>query len=162
MKREILFKFGILKKSYPNLSSQIPEHTIHTEYSALKKSYEDTLRTISIDSSVSNYKSYMSFGFIAVEYVLSNFFNFDMEGFTKQQIVNMQAYESLLVELGEKSYVPTGSKWPVELRLLFAILLQAGFFILSKIIIKKTGQHIMNMMGQGTQKEQPRRENERT
>ena len=159
LKREILFKFGILKKSYSHMKDEIPDYTIHTEYKSLKRSYEETLKKISIENSVGNYKNYMSFGFVAVEYILSNFFNFDMEGFSKQQMVNMQQYESLLIELGEKSYVPSGSKWPVELRLLFAIMMQAGFFILTKIIMKKTGAHLMGMMNQNNSN--PNKENVR-
>ena len=58
----------------------------------------------------------------------------------------MNSYEKLLIELGEKSYVPTGSKWPVELRLLFLIIMNAAFFIVSKMIMKKTGANLMNMI----------------
>jgi len=64
----------------------------------------------------------------------------------------MSSYEKLLIELGEKSYVPEGSKWSVELRLLFLVMINAAFFIVSKMIMKKTGANLMGMMNGMTAK----------
>jgi len=61
-------------------------------------------------------------------------------------LVNMESYERLLIELGEKTYVPEGSDWPVEIRLLFLIIMNAAFFVVSKMLMKKTGSNILGMM----------------
>lgn len=143
-KREILFKFDLLKKSYP--ASFIPEYNIHTDLTILKRAYQDNVRRLSLDSSVENYKTYLIYGFMACEFLFGNYFGFDMKGFTQQQITSMSSYEKLLIELGEKNYVPEGSKWPVELRLVFLILMNTAFFIVSRSIMKKTGSNIMGMM----------------
>lgn len=143
-KREMLFKFDLLRKAYP--TSIIPEYTIHTDYEMMAKSYDDCVRRLSLDSSVETYKTYLIYGFMGCEFVFGNFLKFDMEGFTQQQIVNMNSYEKLLIELGEKSYVPSGSKWPVEVRLFFVVIMNAAFFIVGKMIMKKTGSNIMNMI----------------
>ena len=58
---------------------------------------------------------------------------------------NFKISKSRIIELGEKSYVPTGSKWPVELRLLFMIIMNAAFFIVSRMITKKTGANLMGL-----------------
>ena len=81
-----------------------------------------------------------------IEFVFGKFFKLDMEGFTQQQIVSMSSYERLLIELGEKSYIPEGSKWSVEWRLLFLVLMNTAFFVGSKLIMKKTSVNLMNMM----------------
>jgi hypothetical protein len=116
----------------------------------MEKTYDSTVRRLSLDSTVENYKQYLLGGFMLVEFVFGNFLGFDMQGFTQQQIISMQNYEKLLIELGEKSYVPSGSKWPVELRLLFLIIMNAGFFIVGKLVMRKTGANILGMLNNVT------------
>ena len=145
-KRELLFKFEILRKSYSKSVDKIPNFTIHTDLKELQKSYDGVLRELSLDSTVENYKMYLIGGFFLVEYACGNFLGFDMEGFAKQQIISMHSYEKLLIELGEKSYVPSGSRWPVELRLLFLLVINAGIFIVGRIIMRKTGANVIGLM----------------
>lgn len=142
LKREYLFKFDVLKKSYKD--ANIPELSIHTDLNTLEKTYDSTVRSVSLDSSVENYKKYLIGAFMVIEYALGT--KLDMEGFTKQQIVSMNSYERLLIELGEKSYRPSGSSWPVELRLLGMIILNTAMFLFGKIIVKKSGSSLIGML----------------
>ena len=144
LKRELMFKFDLLKKSYSGAT--IPEFSIHTDYNTMKKTYDGLVRKLTLDSTVDGYKTYLIAGFMGSEFLLGNYLGFDMEGFTSQQILQMHKYEKLLIELGEKSYVPEGEGWSVELRLLFLVIMQSAFFIISKMIMKKTGANLMNML----------------
>ena len=142
-KREILFKFDLLKKSYKE--ADMPDFNIHSDIKTMQQSYDNTVKRLSVDSTVESYKTYLIGGFMTVEYILGSFLKFDMKGFTQHQIMNMNNYERLLIELGEKSYVPTESDWPVEVRLLVMIVIQAAVFVLGKFIMNKTGSNVLSM-----------------
>lgn len=141
--REYLFKYELLRKSYP--SEDIPKFTINSDPEFVSKTYDDILRNLSLSDNINKYKKYLMFGFMGVEALVGNVLGFDMKGFTKQQMIEMSSYEKLIIELGEKSYVPQ-SKWPVELRLLGMIIMNAAFFIASKMALRATGTDVLGNM----------------
>lgn len=145
-KREMLFKFEMLKKSYPEANIR-QDFTVKSDLNTIKTAYEMSVRRLSMDTTVEKYKSYLMAGFMATEYAFGHFLGLDMQGYTQQQILQMNQYEKLLIELGEKSYVPDGvSKFPVEVRLLFLVLMNAAIFVGSKMLMAKTGANLLNMV----------------
>lgn len=141
--RELLFKFKLLKQGNP--TEDIPNFTINSDPEFVAKTYDEVLRNLSLTDNVTKYKKYLMFGFMGVEALAGNVLGFDMKGFTKQQIVEMSSYEKLIIELGEKNYVPQ-SKWPVELRLLGMIIMNAAFFIAGKMALRATGTDVLGSM----------------
>ena len=146
LKRELLFKYEILKKTYKNIPNDIniPQFTINSDYNTMLDTYNNLIKHLSLDSNVEKYKKYLIFGCMLVEYVLGSFFKLDMKGFTQYQINEMSSYEKLLYELGEKTYLPK-SNLPVELRLLILILFNAAIFVVNKLITNSLGFNITSM-----------------
>ena len=81
---------------------------------------------------------------MGTEFIFGNTFGFDMKGFANEQIMGINKYKKLLVELGEKSYISTKSNLPVEIRIAGLILFNTAIFIFTKMFVKATGMNINN------------------
>lgn len=147
IKREYLYKIRILKKAYPDGNfTSVENFTVYTDLELMKREYEDMVRSLSLDSTVENYKTWLMYGFVGCEFVLGKWLKIDMEGFAAQQMVSMKKYDRLLLELGEKNYSKGPSRIPVEIRLIGMVLMQAGFFIVMKMITAKGGANLFGLM----------------
>lgn len=142
-KEEYIWRFRILKKQYKNRN--IPEYNEHDDLGMMKMTYERAVREIHLEDSVESYRTYLIGGFMVMEFVSNNWIGVDLTGFTSQQMLMMNKYDRLLIELGEKSYNRWGANLPVELRLIGFILLQAGLFYLGKIIADKAGSSVAEL-----------------
>lgn len=133
-KRELLFRFDILKKSYKD--AVIPEFSEYTDIATMEQVYEDMVRKVGLDSKVEGYKKFLTMGFFGIEFLFSNVFKVDMSGFAKQQLSSMNSYERILIELGERAMIEKSkSQWPAEIRLLFTIVMNAVIFLLMKNVM---------------------------
>lgn len=140
-REEYLWRFRILKKKYGrNLSVQIPEWNEFSDLSMMKKSYERTIRELYLDDTVETYRTYLVGSWIFMEYSCTEWLNIDLGGFAVQQINMMYKYDSLLIELGEKSCERWTTNLPVEVRLIGMVVIQAAMFYLGKIITDRMGK----------------------
>lgn len=142
-KREILFQFELIKRNHPGVS--VPDLSQHTELQTMQKELDMVRRRATMESNVSKYKQYLMIMFYATEFLCGKYLGFDMKGFGQQQMSSMGAYEEILFEIGEKNYVPGGSSWPAEMRLLFLTLTNAATFIITRMIVKHGGEALINM-----------------
>ena len=143
----VYFRYEVLRRMHPNAS--IPEFTLYSDPKLMSQKYEMLTKKLSLDSSVENWKRYMIVFVMGCEVALGKI-NFDMEGFAQQQIMSMNTYDQLLVEMAEKSYVPSGSKWSPEIRLFMMLTMNVVLFVVSKMIFKKTGTNLLGTINSMT------------
>lgn len=143
----VYFKYEVLRRMHPNAS--IPEFTLYSDPKLMSQKYEMLTKKLSLDSSVDNWKRYMIVFVMGCEVALGKI-NFDMEGFAQQQIMSMNTYDQLLVEMAEKSYVPSGNKWSPEIRLFMMLTMNVVLFVVGKMIFKKTGTNLLGTINNMT------------
>jgi Family of unknown function (DUF5767) len=146
-RQDAYYHYQVLKRMHPNVD--IPEFTIWSDPDVMEPQYDMMFKKLSLDASIDSWKRYMIGALMIFEIGLGKL-NFDMEGFAHQQIIAMPTYDALIVELAEKSYVPKGSRWPVELRLLAMVFANSALFIGTKIIAKRTGTNLLGTINRMT------------
>lgn len=134
-KREILYNFQKLRKLYPSI--KIPEFSEHTDIKTLEREYAFIVKDLEVNSSVETYKNYLILAFKGLELLLVNYMNFeDIRGFADQQLLVINKYESILMEIGERNYIAENKKWPAEVRLLGVFLMQTAMFLGTRYAMK--------------------------
>jgi hypothetical protein len=150
-KRDLLYKFKILKRQYTN--GFVPEVNEFMDLHDLEREYDSVTRQLRLDDQVENYKKYLMMGFWGLEMVLKTFLKFqDIEGFASQQIAGINQYEKILLEIGEKHSVSVSSQWPPELRLAGIVLMNAAVFLGSKMLFKGGSSGMMSSLFGGSSK----------
>jgi len=144
-KQELLAKFYILSRTYP--VARVPDFTEDSDLALMEREYDRMIRQLALDSDVDDYKRYLIGGFMAIEFLGIKYLKLEFDGYTRQQLRHMNKYERLLIELGEKSYMQRASRVPVEIRLIFIMLINAGLFLLVKIMSRNAGPQINQMFG---------------
>lgn len=137
-KMKWIFKLELLKER--NNLTDVPEFTSYSKLSTIKTVYNSYLTQVKLKSNITSNKSHMYKVFKMVEFVATTFFKIEMTGFADEQMKSLHVYDELLIEMGEKSYVPQLSKrFPVEVRLLAMVGVQALTFAIFKYVSKNTG-----------------------
>ncbi len=145
-KEVYIWKWRLLQRTYP-ARKDLPEYNEHSDLHMMKTSYERTLKELQLDDNIESYRTYLVFGFIAMEYASTQWLGIDLSGFTVQQTRMMYKYEKLLIELGERPYSKWGQNFPVEVRILGLILMQAGIFYLANVLSSKFGSTVSELFG---------------
>lgn len=137
-KRKYLGKFNMIGKMYPNAT--IPLMTMASDLEYMKNEYESLIKSLRLNEKNERYKQILIILFYIIEYGCGKFLKLDMNGYARSQIDSMASYQRLLIEIGEKHYIPNApERITVELRLLGLIIIQTVIFIIMQKITSKLG-----------------------
>jgi hypothetical protein len=151
--RRVLYdKFSILKKKYKEY--KIPEFSPYADINVLRRTYDSAVKQLHLDYTVENYKKYLIGGFSLTQWLVTKFVKIDMTGFAEQQILSINQYEQVLIEIGEKSYFKAPSQMAPEFKLLMLIGFNVVIFVISKMIFKSTGDNIMSSINKLNEKKE--------
>lgn len=142
-------KFDILRKEYKDRASEIPRFTKFTPVTQIEKEYANWIRRLRLDSKVADYKKYLLYICMVMETFLVKVVGLDAKGFTQNQMSHMSSYEALLVELGEQNFLEPDKDWPVLVRLIAAMGVNAVIFIGTKYFMSGMLPMLNNFLGGG-------------
>ena len=132
IKEHYLWQFTKIKKANPNM--KIPEVDEHDDVEEIKSVYRRTVKDMTLDRSIADNRMYLMVGFFVTEFIGVNYLGIDIVGYADNQLLMIDRYNELLIELGERSYNRWGTGFPVEIRLLFLMILNAFFFYIIKLM----------------------------
>ena len=139
-REEFRIKFGLLRSAFRDYS--IPEIDPEEPLEMIHARYERYIRHIHISGAADSYRNYLILMFLVIELVATQVLGLPCNGYTMAQMGSMSRYERLLIELGEKWYVPGESNWPVEYRIIFLSLFNALIFMGIKWLAKYVGENV--------------------
>lgn len=129
-KENYIHKFNILARRYPT-RTDIPTYTEHDDLDTMKRMYDRTMKELSLENRVTTYRKILSYSFLAIE-ILAKYMKIDMTDFASTQNATISDYDSMLVELGEKSHGSIFDSIPVEAKLIGMILFNTFAFWIMK------------------------------
>lgn len=158
-KRDYLDKFAILKRKYKDF--KMPELSPYSDIGTMKRTYDSAVKQLHLDSNVETYKKYLIGGFSLTQFLFTKFLKIDMTGFAEQQILSMNQYEQILVDIGEKSYFKAPSQMAPEFKLVLLIGFNAVIFLISKMIFKASGDNILASINKMAEKKDTTSQNQK-
>ncbi len=120
-------QFKVLKRHNKD-REDIPIYNIHDDVEEMKSRYKEIKSEIDLTNNVSRYQFILKVTFIITELICIKIFGMEMNGFALTQLKQMEAYESMLIELGEQSSGNWITELPVEARLFGTIMMNALIF----------------------------------
>lgn len=153
-KIDLLADLNTVRTKYHHI--HIPDFDEFTDLDTLKIYHTRVLNRIKLDANVVFLKKLLAGLILVTEIICVNFLNIDIQGVTEHQTENINVYEDLLYELGEKKNVNITRNWPVEIRLLGMVIMNCGAFWVQKKVANGDLSSFMNILKSFSQIQQIR------
>lgn len=153
-KIDLLADLNTVRTKYHHI--HIPDFDEFTDLDTLKIYHTRVLNRIKLDANVVFLKKLLAGLILVTEIICVNFLNIDIQGVTEHQTENINVYEDLLYELGEKKNVNITRNWPVEIRLLGMVIMNCAAFWIQKKVANGDLSSFMNILKSFSQIQQIR------
>lgn len=112
--------------------AHMPDLTLETDPKTIETAYYHTVHKLKTRSQAAWYKQVLFAVCYVLEMVLGSIVGLDMQGFAIEQWKQINKYDDLLIELGEKYMSESAVRFPVEARLAGVLLFNAALYALSR------------------------------
>ena len=127
-------RIQILKRGWPDI--HVPEEGDKDKISlkVLTKYYNKLKGRVFAEECSGGYRKWLIAMFVFLEVLCVKVFKIDLSGFTMNQVLALNSYQTLLLELAEKYGSNYKSYFPVELRLMFMVLVNGVVFFVLRLV----------------------------
>lgn len=127
-KREIIFKFKMLKQTYAKDNVQVP--SMEMSLSEMERTYKEFVTTKASMQKLKSHQTWLKWGLVGLETALvSKGGVSSARGMTAAHMKEIDSYNELLLELGEYSLMPDTKEWPVYAKLPFILAYNSSAFL---------------------------------
>lgn len=143
---DLMWSLKKLKK-YHDIKS-FPHYDEFTSIEDLKRILKEVKREVILDENVNKNKEIITFCWLIMEKVCTEYLSLDMGGFSQHEMQHINDYHKILVEISERKYLNWSDGLPPEVKLICTTLFHALLFHVKKTNTASTLIDYIGVLGQ--------------